>query len=633
MPFLATDTFDAHTATCYNGAASAAQPEPQPRTEGLPDEEGIVPCTIRKSQGRFRGPRQVARITAYQGGAKARGERGGAELDLVVRTDSNGETGRSRYRLRLSMRAKLTLGVLVAALPMLIAAIWLAWDTPFLGMAAICGLCALGLGLGLIIWANRPLADLAERSRTLAGLSTDRQHLVGLIRTDPPGDEAIAAALDRIEKSLQEIQALNRIGQLVASEEDLRCILSAIAEEAVGLLQADAGLIGSWDAENEVFRDVAACNLPIMFPGREFGARESLSSQVAKSGKTIFVEDYVTYPYRIPELERFQLRAGLGVPLMVGEQCRGTLSVHTVDPDRHFTAREGELLITFASQAGAAFEKARLYQLALDQLEELRVAREELARESQGLERALSNMVRVQEEERSRIAADVHDGVVQMMVGSLCELQAAMAHFPRELEMVDAKQQRARALIRDSITELRRVIFDLRPIILDTAGLIPAVQSLVGDLQQISEERLDLYVVGAPCRFLPEAEIGAYRIIQEALNNAIKHSEATAIDVYIRFADGTLHIEVSDDGKGFSVEDVTSIYDKKAGLIGMKERARSLGGRLAVSSARGQGTMVTSTIPCKPCGSVERRDVSRLEPCADPLVEELVQVGEDDCSR
>jgi two-component system sensor histidine kinase DegS len=271
-----------------------------------------------------------------------------------------------------------------------------------------------------------------------------------------------------------------------------------------------------------------------------------------------------------------------------------------VDPTQRFTPRQGELLATFASQAGAAFEKARLYQLALDQLEELRKARTKLAKESKELEQALAAMVRVQEEERARIAADVHDGVVQMMVGSLCELQAAMAHFPHEPDMVQAKQHKSRALIRDSITELRRVILDLRPITLDAAGLVPAVENLVEDMKSMFDSELELRVSGTPCRFSSEVEIGAYRIIQEAVNNALKHAQAVSVTISTQFANGTLGITVSDDGQGFSVEDATSIYGPHAGLIGMRERARSLGGELSIASVVNRGTTVSAEIPCRP---------------------------------
>ncbi|MGD8518079.1 MAG: GAF domain-containing sensor histidine kinase [Anaerolineae bacterium] len=505
-----------------------------------------------------------------------------------------------RPGLRLSTQGKLVLGVLVATVPIALTAVWLAWNTPYLWPVCAGSLLALGLGLSIVALAHQPLSKLAIRARRLAGLSPEGRRLLGLLRRDAPGDKVFAVALDQIEQSLQEIRALNRIGQLVASDADLERILGAIVEEAVALLRADAGIIGYWDPDQEVFHDVAACNMPIMFPGREFRARESFSSQVAKTGQVIFLEDYSTYPYRVPELERFQLRATLGAPLMVDGQSRGSVVVQSVDPRRRFAPREGELLATFASQAGAAFEKARLYQLALDQLEQLRRARTELAKESQDLEQALAAMVRIQEEERARIAADVHDGVVQMMVGSLCELQAAMAHFPRELDKVEAKQSKARDLIRDSITELRRVIFDLRPIVLDAAGLVPAVDNLVNDLQSMSEPRLQLQVTGTPCRFSSEVEIAAYRIIQEALNNALTHSDSDSVRIHTRFANSTLEITVADDGQGFSLDEATLIYGKSAGLIGMRERAHSLGGELTIASTPGSGTTVSAWIPCQP---------------------------------
>jgi signal transduction histidine kinase len=547
----------------------------------------------------------------------AEGQASGWESARLEPDDTVWEAPRHRRPSRLSLAAKLTLGVLVAALPPSAIVVWLAWDTPHLWLVCAGCLVALVLGMATVTRAQLPLSRLADRARRLAGMPMKSRQLLGLVRRDLAQDKVFAVALDQIEQSLQEIRALNRIGQLVTSNEDLERILSAIVEEAVALLRADAGIIGYWDPEQEVFHDVAACNMPIMFPGREFRTRESFSSQVAKTGQVLFLEDYSTYTYRVPELERFRLRATLGAPLMVDGQSRGAVAVQTVDPTRRFTPREGELLATFASQAGAAFEKARLYQLALDQLEELRKARTDLAKESKELEQALAAMVRVQEEERARIAADVHDGVVQMMVGSLCELQAAMAHFPHELDMVEAKQQKSRALIRDSITELRRVIFDLRPITLDTAGLVPAVENLVEDMSSIFDAHLELRTSGRPCRFLSEVEIGAYRIIQEAVNNALTHANANSVTISTRFANGTLEITVSDDGQGFSVEEAISIHGQHAGLIGMRERARSLGGELSVASAVARGTTVSAQIPCRPRTRGSRPSGVPQEPVSD----------------
>jgi signal transduction histidine kinase len=498
------------------------------------------------------------------------------------------------------MRGKLVLSVLAAALPLAALSGYFAWNTAARWWVLAGALLATAAGCAVAPWAYQPVYRLSDRARRLAGLPEHTQRLFGLLRTDLRGDEMVSDSLDKIEHSLQEIQALNRIGQMVASDTTLPEILHAIVEEAVALLHVDAGIIGLWDEERQIFRDLTACNLPIIFPDREFGARDSLASQVAATRRVIFVNDYLHYPLRIRELDRLQLRAALGVPLMVGEVCKGSLVVQTVDPERHFTHRDGQLLLTFASQAAAAFEKARLHKLALDQLEALTRARAALAEESAELERALSNMVRLQEEERARIAADVHDGVVQTMVGSLCELQAAMAHLPAHPQLVEAKQERARDLLRDSITELRRVIYDLRPITLDTAGLVPAIENLKEDLEKIAAIAIRFSVVGLPCRFSPETEIGVYRIVQEAVNNAIKHAEASSVQVTIRFGEGELIVQVSDDGSGFSLQEAASLYGDHSGLIGMQERARSLGGRLTISSQPGEGVVVRAVIPCQP---------------------------------
>jgi signal transduction histidine kinase len=510
------------------------------------------------------------------------------------------ETPSLPSRWRLSMQGRLALGVLATGLPLLAVALWQASGAATRWQLMITGILAVGLGLVISAWAYRPLSGLAARARHLAGLRQDSRHVLGILRRDPAGDRMMSQALDRIEQSIQEIQSLNHIGQMVASNDDFPAILHAIAEQAVALLAADAGLIGRWDSEKELFQDIAACNLPIMFPDREFGTRDSLSSQVAHSGQILYVSDYQNYPFRLKELDRFRFRAALGVPLMVGDECKGALVALSVEPDRQFTERDGQLLLAFASQAAAVFEKARLHQLALEQLSALAQVKEELAKESQELERALTNMVRVQEEERARIAADAHDGVVQLMVGSLCELQAAMARLPGSLDVVQQKHARARDLMRDSIAELRRVIFDLRPITLDSAGLVPAVLSLAEELEEVSGVAIQVSTAGSSCRFPPETEINAYRIVQEALNNALKHSGALSITVGIRFAEDNLELTVNDDGRGFSVQETAASYGDRAGLIGMRERARSLGGRLFISSKGNAGTMVRALIPCRP---------------------------------
>ena len=123
--------------------------------------------------------------TSVQAGAEA----------LSVAEDA---PGRFKRRLRHSMRAKLTLGLLAAVLPMLVVTIRLAWGTPEFWTVWVYGLVSLGLGLVVITWAYQPLSDLAERARELAGVQADRRLLLGLVRADPSGDEALASALETL---------------------------------------------------------------------------------------------------------------------------------------------------------------------------------------------------------------------------------------------------------------------------------------------------------------------------------------------------------------------------------------------------------------------------------------------------
>ena len=510
--------------------------------------------------------------------------------------------------IRLSIRSRLAAGLLVALLPLFIVALWLSRERTAFWVVLAVALASVVLGLGLSTWATRPIARLSLRARLLAGGQLTTYPENRLLSNYPPGDVAISNALDEIERSMNEIQALNRISQLVVSDLDLGDTMGAIVEEAVNLLQADAGIIGLWEADREVFRDLIACNLPIAFPEREFSAWESFTSQVAKGGHVMFLDDYSSYPRRIRDLDRFGFRATLGAPLMVLEQSKGALTVLSTHPTRRFTIRDGQLLGTFANQAAAALEQARLEQVTSAQLHEYALSQAQLAQKTEELERALSTIVRVQESEQARIAADVHDEVVQSMVASLYELQAAIAQYPHQPDAAGVKQERAKNLMQKAIADLRRVIYDLRPYVLHEAGLALAIERLADDFNSIAGFRPTVSIAGIPCRFEGEAEMAAYRIVQECFNNILRHSEATDAEVALRFEEDQITVTVRDNGKGFSLEPDKSTDEKRFGLLGMKERARSVGGELSLTSASDQGTAVVATIPTR-----ERRARARVE--------------------
>ena len=150
-----------------------------------------------------------------------------------------------------------------------------------------------------------------------------------------------------------------------------------------------------------------------------------------------------------------------------------------------------------------------------------------------------------------------------------------------------------------TIEEVRRVIRDLRPIYLEDLGLAPAIEMLTRSLNHPNRLEAACTITGEVCRLAPERELAVYRIVQEALNNVLKHAQAQRVEVRLRFSE-TLSVSIRDDGVGFAMPDrVDALTDRgHFGLIGMRERAELIGARLSIHSSPGQGTTVelTSTL-------------------------------------
>lgn len=206
-------------------------------------------------------------------------------------------------------------------------------------------------------------------------------------------------------------------------------------------------------------------------------------------------------------------------------------------------------------------------------------------------------ITQAQEDERKRIARELHDESIQSLIilsrriDELSSLQSKRSKIARPLEGV-------RAEVDEIIAQVRRFTQDLRPPTLDYLGLIPAVRELVSQLEHKRNIKTELIVYGEERHFAPEAGMLIYRIIQEALNNVGRHSQAKTTQVSINFDKESAVIQVRDDGKGFvTVGDMGFVQAGKIGLAGMKERADLLGGNLTINSNVGQGTAVILIVP------------------------------------
>lgn len=211
----------------------------------------------------------------------------------------------------------------------------------------------------------------------------------------------------------------------------------------------------------------------------------------------------------------------------------------------------------------------------------------------------LQEVTRAQEEERKRLARELHDETAQWLIAISHHLER-LADSSRRLSAEDTRLlANLREEARNVLQGVRYFIRDLRPSILDDLGLLPALEWLAGELREQHGIEANLRVVGKQRRLTSEAELLLFRIAQEALNNVRRHAEASKVEVAIEFDKGKTRLTVKDDGKGFEVPKAVGELSRigKLGLNGMDERARLLGGSLRVQSEPGKGTMIMVEAP------------------------------------
>lgn len=226
-----------------------------------------------------------------------------------------------------------------------------------------------------------------------------------------------------------------------------------------------------------------------------------------------------------------------------------------------------------------------------------RVDRERAAR--QRAQAYAAYIVRGQEEERQRIARDLHDDSIQSLVLVCRQLDGVRDPSLNLPPRVNDGLQAARSTVEQVVTGLRDFAKALRPPILDDLGMVASIRRLLMDFTERTQIGGELKVAGKNRRLSPDAEIGVFRIAQQALWNIEHHARATSVTVNIIFNDKEAGLEVVDNGVGFAVPPAPTDFAAtgKLGLIGMSERAELLGGRLEIQSTPGKGTRVITYIP------------------------------------
>lgn len=208
-----------------------------------------------------------------------------------------------------------------------------------------------------------------------------------------------------------------------------------------------------------------------------------------------------------------------------------------------------------------------------------------------------AKIIQAQEEERRRVAREIHDGPAQSMANIVFRAEVCEHFLDSDVERARNELQELRALVRSSLAEVRKIIFDLRPMTLDDLGLVATVKRALEGVEKRSGLVCELRVSGSAQRLDSHIEVGVFRIVQEAVTNVEKHAQARNAVVQLDYSFQFISIVVEDDGQG--IADLEDIGEESFGLMGMKERVNLLGGEIAIESKTGEGTRIKVKIPLR----------------------------------
>ncbi|WP_067843253.1 sensor histidine kinase [Amphibacillus sediminis] len=204
-------------------------------------------------------------------------------------------------------------------------------------------------------------------------------------------------------------------------------------------------------------------------------------------------------------------------------------------------------------------------------------------------------IIEAQEEERRRISREIHDGPAQMLANILLRADIVDRTFrERSFEEALDEMKSMRAMVRSSLSEVRRIIYDLRPMALDDLGLVPTIRKYLANMEDYNKIAIIFNEEGKFERLASKYEVALFRLIQESVQNAIKHAVPKTIQVNININTQHVTVSIRDDGVGF---DINKTKDESFGLIGMRERVEMLEGDLKINSTIGKGTTVFIKIP------------------------------------
>lgn len=403
----------------------------------------------------------------------------------------------------------------------------------------------------------------------------------------------VVARTAEVEARNQELAHLNRLAETVSGSLDQQVLLSRTLRELIAITNADVGNVLVPD-DNDRLKLIASQPPQLPHVCAEASQSPRCLCVLASSRQQILTSDPDTDDPEGPVCQFAGLRSCIAIPLGTADHRSGVLFLGS-NTREHFQRQDPSTLHAMGRQVGMALANARLFQ-------QLQVRDQERAE-------LLKAVMNAQEDERRRLAQELHDETSQ----ALASLQIGLERLGSDQDVTQAVRVLAGELhdiAVGTLKEVHRLAVELRPSVLDDIGLEAAIRRFLRDCAERGSLVTDLATVGIDrLRLLPAAETAIYRIVQGALTNVVQHAHARHASVLIERRGAKLVVIVEDDGNGFDLGAVREgSLEGRLGLAGMEERVALLGGNLTIETEPGNGTTVFAEIPIDLNGQEEDRD-------------------------
>ncbi|MFB0534761.1 MAG: GAF domain-containing protein [Anaerolineae bacterium] len=387
------------------------------------------------------------------------------------------------------------------------------------------------------------------------------------------------------QERIAALTVLQDVARNLTSELDVNKLLRKILHSAVTVLKASAGSLLLWDeATNELVFVVTDGGAGEALEGQRMPADRGIAGWVFTHRQPDIVHDVRSDErfYRtIDESLGYRTSSLITVPMITKGQGIGVLQVLNKKSGERFDENDRDMLHALAGQAAIAIMNARLYQEVRDEKDRI---------------------IALEEDVRKELARDFHDGPAQTLAAMIMSIELVETVPEPISESVATGLAELRTMAAKTLHQVRNMIFELRPVMLKTQGLEPALHSYVERLREAEQMNIHLKVEGLEERLPTRLEEICFSIIQEAINNVKRHADEENVWLAAIRRGNEFRVIVKDDGEGFDLAELEKSYDRqgKLGLLSMRERAEMIGGRLSIESVPGEGTTVTLNVPLSP---------------------------------